>query len=74
MIKNSVIVWYNPNKNVYYHKFIRGFGSSYSIGYTNSYGHYIVYKFILNNNIRPVKHNIKQRIINALLRELEKGD
>lgn len=70
----SVIVWYNPKKRIYYHKYVKGFANSYEIGNANSYGHYIIYKFVLNHDIRPIKHNIKQRILNALLSELEKGD
>lgn len=70
----SIIVWYNPKKRVYYHKYIRGFANSYNIGDGNSYGHYIVYKFKLGSDIKPVRHNIKQRILNALLDELQKGD
>lgn len=70
----SVIVWYNPCKRVYYHKYIKGFANSYYIGLANSYGHYVVYKFSLNHDVVPLKHNLKQRILNALLKELEKGD
>lgn len=70
----SVVVWYNPQKRIYYHKFIKGFANSYYIGYGNSYGHYVVYKFILNHDLMPARHNIKQRILNALLNELQKGD
>ena len=70
----SVIVWYNPYKRIYYHKYIKGFANSYNIGLANSYGHYVVYKFVLNHDVVPVKHNLKQRILNALLKELEKGD
>lgn len=70
----SIIVWYDPKKLRYYHKYIKGFASSYNIGDGNSYGHYIVYKFTLNHDIKPVRYNIKQRILNALLDELQKGD
>ena len=70
----SIIVWYNPKKRIYYHKYIKGFANSYNIGDGNSYGHYIVYKFKLASDIQPVRHNIKQRILNVLLDELQKGD
>lgn len=72
-MNNTIIVWYNPKKRFYYHKFVKGTGYSYNIGDANSYGHYIVYKIQLYKEVRPIKINLKQRIINALLDELEKN-
>lgn len=65
----SVVVWYDPKKRRYYHKYIRGFAHSYNIYDRNSYDHYVVYKFVLNHDIKPVRYNIKQRILNALLKD-----
>lgn len=72
-MNNSCIIWYNPKKRVYYHKLYHGLVTSYNIGDANSYGHYIVYKFRLYNE-HSVKINLKQKILRALINELEKGD
>lgn len=69
---NSIVIWYNPSKQIYYHRFVKGFGYQYNIGDANSYGHYIIYKLTLNHDIKPIRYNLKQRILNALLNELEK--
>lgn len=35
----SIIVWYNPKKNVYFYKIIYNFWDRYYEGYVNQYGH-----------------------------------
>lgn len=71
-MNNTIIVWYNPNKQKIYHKFVKGTGYSYHIGDYNSYGHCIIYIIKLYKEVRPVKIKLKERIIIALLKELNK--
>lgn len=70
-MNKTCVVWFNPYKQSYYHHLIKGTAYSYNIGDANSYGHYIVYKFKLYD-FRPVKINLKQKILRALINELDK--
>ena len=38
-----VVIWYNPKKDIYYHKVNQGTYRKYKIGDSNSYGHQVFY-------------------------------
>lgn len=68
---NSICIWYNPNKDLYYHKVIHGFATNYFIGKVNSYGHILVYIFRLENYYVPYKNRLKKKVVNYLIKELK---
>lgn len=59
-----ILVWYNPKKNVYYHRFYKGHYHStsiYQLGYVNQYNHVIV-DIIDIYNVKSnfgIKHSLK---------------
>lgn len=68
----SCLIWYNPRKDIFYHKFIKGFAVNYDLGMSNSYGHLLMYKFKLDNiNDVPIKYRFKKKVIKYLIKELE---
>lgn len=67
----KIIVWYNPKKNIYYYKKVKGFYADYYVGYVNSYGHEVVL-LIDNLFINTYRQSFKVRLINRLIRFLEK--
>lgn len=41
----KIVVWYNPNKDIYYYRIIKSYfyeRYNYSVGSINNYGHIIV--------------------------------
>lgn len=71
MRNQKIIVWFNPHKNSYYYKMVKGTYANYEVGYTNSYNHKII--FIIDNVyvVKP-KVSIKTRLIKRLIRFLER--
>ena len=67
----KIIVWYNPKKNIYYYKKIKGYYADYYIGYENSYGHKIIL-IIDDLVVYTIKVPLKTCLINRLIRFLEK--
>lgn len=76
----KLVVWYNPTKNLYYYRVVRGIfyeGYSYEVGAVNSFGHIIVLvisfnDLLLNYNNRWVINDLKTRVINCLISFLKK--
>lgn len=69
-----LVIWYNPNKKIYYHKLLRGFREQYKIGNENSYGHVIVDVIDLQFYIeKPCKLFFK-RLLRKLISFLEKKE
>lgn len=69
MLKNRLIIWYNPNKDIYYHKIVWGWYCNYKVGYINGYGHEVIYILDLPSYYRP---SLAQRALKRLIRFLEK--
>ena len=69
MLKNRLIIWYNPNKDIYYHKFVWGWYCNYKVGYINGYGHEVVYILELPSFYRL---SLFQRALKRTIRFLEK--
>ena len=74
----QVIVWYNPNKNIYYHRIINLYSYyeryPYIVGSVNSYGHIIVDIIPFEQYIIkvPYRKKIIRKTI-SLLKSLERG-
>ena len=69
----TLIIWFNPNKGVYYHRLVRGsyIEQDYSLGSKNSYEHVIVHK-IEDFDFYKKQVPIKKRLINKSVRFLQK--
>lgn len=72
-MNRKIVVWYNPNKEQYYYKYVKGYSSNYFEGLINQYGHVIVLVIDgyvrLNEIQRP---SIKKRLIRKAISFLEK--
>lgn len=66
-----LVIWKRRQDNSYYWKLVRGFYSSYYIGYINQYNHEIVLTIDLNKEIlhRPT---IQKRVVSKLISLLHK--
>ena len=67
----SMVIWYNPHKDIYYHKLVNGsyIATDYSIGYRNSYDHVIVHKiddFDYYRKRVPIKRKVAKKLISFL--------
>ena len=67
----SMVIWYNPHKDIYYHKLVNGsyIATDYSIGYRNSYDHVIVHKiddFDFYRKRVPIKRKVAKKLISFL--------
>lgn len=69
----TLIVWYNPNKDIYYHRIINGsyIEQNYCLGAKNSYGHEIVHK-IDGFDFYKKKIPIKKRVVRKTIKILRK--
>lgn len=72
---NKCVVWYNPNKDIYYHKIIKGHYEyhDYNVGSKNSYDHVIVH-VIDNFDFKIKRIPIKKRIVRKTIQFLKKYD
>lgn len=52
------IIWKRPNNDMY-HKLVKGYYTSYHIGYKNQYEHEVIYIINLNSYKRKRRINIK---------------
>ena len=66
------VVWYNPHKNCYYHKIVRGYYTNYNIGFANQYNHTIVYVINLEKQFKVNKKRLKETIIDNIILYLKK--
>lgn len=67
-----LIVWYNPNKKIYYYKIIKTHYIDYFIGYKNSYNHEVV--LIIDDLYFQQKrtNSLKKRLIKKIIRFLNR--
>lgn len=71
----KIIIWYNPNKDTFYYKIVRGIyyeSYNYEIGSVNSYGHIIKFIIPLNDVIDFKQRTIKQQFYFRLYSFLKK--
>ena len=68
----KLIVWYNPRKQSYYHKIVRGFYTNYNIGFKNQYNNTIVYIISLEKQFKIPKKRLKEQIIDNIILYLRK--
>ena len=67
----KIIVWYNPNKEVYYYRVVKCNYVEYTVGFKNSYNHEIVLvidDFFVQHN----HYSLKKRLIKKIIRFLDK--
>lgn len=67
-----LIIWFNPNKEIYYYKIVKVHYVDYFVGYENSYGHQVV--LIIDDLIfqQKKKISLKKRLIKKIIRFLDK--
>ena len=70
--KRYLIIWYNPNKNIYYYKYVNGFYQDYYVGFVNQYDHVVVLviKLIYFKERQPLRKRIKRKLISFLEKNL----
>lgn len=68
-LSRLLAIWYNPNKDVYYYKFVRRFYQYYDVGSKNSFGHILVLLIPVDFKIK--KDKLKKRLIKRLIVMLE---
>lgn len=68
----KLIVWYNPRKQQFYHKIVRGYYTDYKIGFKNQYNHSIVYIISLEKQYKITKRRLKESIIETIILYLKK--
>lgn len=66
--KRYLIIWYNPNKDSYYYKYVNGFYQDYYVGFKNQYEHEVILiiKLIYHKYKLPIKKRIKRKLISFL--------
>ena len=77
-----LIVWYNPNKNVYYYKVVRGIyyeRYDYVVGSVNNYGHVIVLvvdlkELLPTSYVSLYRSGLKHHVVSSLISLLKKID
>lgn len=70
-MRNYICIWYNPNKDNYYHKVYQGF-NDYKVGRINQYNHKLVYKIDLDYFMKKRKISYTKMLINDINRFLDK--
>ena len=68
----KLVVWYNPHKQCYYHRIVRGYYTNYNIGFKNQYNHTIVYIVLLEKHYVVSKKRLKEVIIDNVILYLRK--
>lgn len=70
----KLIIWYNPNKNIYYWKYVYNLFNKYYVGYTNQYNHKILLIIDIYKDIYykvPFRKKVIRKLI-SFLHRLEK--
>ncbi len=69
-----IVVWFNPNKKIYYYRIIKGFYKRYYVGYKNQYNHEVILVIPLKYEMfykRPLRKKVLMRFI-SFLQNIEK--
>ena len=66
-----IVIWYNPNKRIYYYKLVWGFYTRYYVGYRNQYNHEVVL-IIDRVDIMVKKDPLKTRVLTRIINYLQK--
>ena len=72
---NHLVIWYNPNKDIYYYRFVTSDYVNYKIGYKNQYGHVVI--LVIDNVYREqyvIKKylSIRKMVLTRLIAFLQK--
>lgn len=67
----KIVVWYNPNKQIYYYRYIHDIFNRYFEGYVNQYSHKVIMTIDLYKEIiyRP---KLKNKVLSRLIRFLQR--
>lgn len=65
-----ILIWFNPLRLTIYHRYIKCSKTSYYVGYENSYGHFVIQIFIINDgkliSIKSYDNYLRERYIKSL--------
>lgn len=63
-----IVVWFNPNKNEYYYKIVKGYYRKYNINDKNRYGHVIILTIPLYKLFYkvPIRRKVITKVISFL--------
>lgn len=67
----KIVIWYNPNKRIYYYKLVWGFYANYYVGYRNQFNHEVVL-IIDRVDIKIKKDPLKTRVLTGIINYLQK--
>ena len=67
----SIVVWFNPNKNVYYYKLVCNLFDHYFIGFKNQYGHIVILVIDLYKDNILYKESISKKVLKKLISFLQ---
>ena len=71
-----ILIWFNPQKLIIYHRYIKMPRISYYLGYVNSYNHIVIQIFIVSDgkliSIKSYDDYLRERYIKSL--KLHKED
>ncbi len=70
----KLVIWYNPNKRMYYYRYVNDIFNKYYVGYINQYNHVVI--LIIDVYIElirkvPYRNKVIKRFI-SFLHRLEK--
>ena len=63
-------MWFNPHKEEFYYKFVRGFYKKYKVGSKNQYDHIVC--LIIPVKFKIEREKVKTRLIKKVISFLEK--
>lgn len=66
---SNLVIWFNPNNNVYYYKIVR-FYNQYDVGFKNNYGHIVC--LVIPVTFKIKRGRLSKRLIKRLISFLEK--
>ena len=67
---NKLVIWYNPNKDVYYYKKYVTLYQELKVGFKNGYGHEVC--LVIPVDFKIHKEKLRKRLIKRLIAFLEK--
>lgn len=66
----KIIIWYNPNKHIYYYKISYDFFDKFKVGFKNQYNHSVILVIDIYKEIL-YREPLKNKVINRLIRFLQ---
>lgn len=63
----DIVIWYNPNKNTYYFKYVNNIFDLYYVGKKNQYNHIVILVINLYKENIICKQSILKRVLNKII-------